>query len=151
MQDRIFELPKEEATDAVCVDVMDLGQHETSWGMKHQVELVFELGQLKTSGYRHIVRKRSNLCFHEMATLAKDIQSWLGRDLADRSHNLTGLRSLIGRACRVEIKHNKSGDKTYANIVSILPPGSSKLSPSGSYRTKEQWAEYNRSREVVSV
>src|SRR5436190_3271384 len=115
-----YQLPKQEVSDAVCVDVIDLGYLDTEWGMKQKVEFVFEINQLRESGYRHTLRKRSNVCFHEKANLSKDLTSWFGRNLPVQDQNVAGLKSLKGKTCRVEIKHNKAGERVYANIVSIL-------------------------------
>lgn len=126
---------------AVCVDVVDLGIVKTTWqGQEKQVHkcrIVFEIGETnpENGNKRFTVSQMFTASLSEKANLRKFLESWRGR--AFTKEELAGFdtEQLIGAPAVVQVVHAEKGDKTYANINSVmkLMKGLPKLSPSGSY------------------
>jgi len=115
---------------AVCIRVIDLGTQETTYnGEKkkaHQIQLVWEVdsddGVVMADGRPFIVNsRRYTWSMHEKANLRKDLTSWRGKPFADSDFGDGGfdIRKLLGCGCMLNVIHNESGDKTYANVGSI--------------------------------
>lgn len=119
----------EGAYTAVCVDVVDLGFVETSFGTKHKVRIVFYAGEDTVDSDNKTVAmllfSRFTASLHEKANLRTFLQSWRGRPFTEEELHAFDLESLVGAPALVQVMHNKVGDKTYANITSImrLPKG----------------------------
>ncbi len=118
---------------AVCVDVIDLGVLQTTWGDKHKVRIVWQVEEENTAtGRRFDARKHYNLSLHDKASLRKDLESWRGRKFSP--DELTGfdLEQLIAANCQVQVVQNITDEaKVYANVQALVPPpkGTPKLVP----------------------
>ena len=135
--------PAPEGTfSAVCVDVVDLGLVETPYGAKDKITVVWEIDEDHPDfDGRYTVNKRYTLSLNEKATLCKDLEAWRGKRFTDDEKKGFDVEKLIGAPCMVSVQHNRTGDKTYANVVAItpLPKGLPRLSPSGDYtRVKDK-------------
>jgi len=58
---------------------------------------------------------------HEKSALRKDLESWRGKKFTRDEEMGFDIERLIGVNCLLNITHNEVGDRTYANIVSIMP------------------------------
>ena len=132
---------------AVCVDVQDLGQQATAYGLKHKVRLVWQLDALDDAGRRVEVARLYTLSLHERAALRQDLERWRGRKFTDAE--LDGgfdLERLLGVNCQVVVSHDL-GDNgtTYANVDSVLPAvkGAAKLVPLAFVRLKDRAGRSN--------
>ena len=138
----------EDAHNAVCVDVVDLGMVESTWEgkttKKHKVRIVFQVEETDgdNEDKRFIVMGWFVLSMHPKANLRKFLESWRGKPYADddeawdQDHEL-----MIGAPALLQVVHNVSGGKTYANIDSImkLPKGMKKIKPDDDYiRVKDR-------------
>lgn len=130
---------------AVCVDVVDLGIVKTEWKGEartvHKCRIVFEIGETMENGNRFTVSQMFTASLGEKANLRKFLESWRGR--AFTKEELAGFdtEQLIGAPAVVQVVHAEKGDKTYANINSVmkLMKGLPKLSPSNDYiRVKDR-------------
>jgi hypothetical protein len=107
---------------AVCVDVIDYGVQETSFGPKPKLGLVFQIeGERMTNGNRYTVYARFTASLHEKAKLRQFLEMWQARPFAASELQSFDIERLIGANAYVQIIHNESGGKTYANIQTIMP------------------------------
>jgi hypothetical protein len=120
---------------AVLVDVVDLGEKETAWGLKHKVRLVWEIDAAMADGRRFTVSKQYTASIHEKAELRKDLKGMKGRDLNADEMKKFDLEKLIGTPCTVFVEQSESqdGSKVYANVKIVSKPGKSPIGPSGDY------------------
>lgn len=119
---------------AVAAEILDLGYSEKTYKAPdgtenkrnvHEIQYVFQLNKVDTeSGKRFEVRSRPmNTNLSDKATLRDFLRQWRGHDLLDTEKVAPGidLEMLVGKNCLISVIHNKVGDKTYANIGSIMP------------------------------
>ena len=109
---------------AACVGVVDLGTH-TERGFQgeaakpqHKLYLVWELTEEAT---RTLFAKAFTASLHEKATLRKWLKSWRGGKDLDENVEFD-VAQLAGKKCLITIEHKPSGDRTYANAVSVTAP-----------------------------
>ena len=109
---------------AVCVDVIDLGVLQTTWGDKHKVRIVWQVEEEHPeTGKRFDVRKHYSLSLHTKATLRKDLESWRGRKFSETELGGFDLERLIGANCQVQVVQDITDEsKVYANVQAVVPP-----------------------------
>lgn len=129
----------------ICVDVVDMGVLEVTFGGKtkkqHKVRLVWQINELMTTGKPFIVQKRYTLSLHEKATLRKELESWRGRSFTPEELGGFDLEEkLIGANAQLNVQHATKDGTTYANVVSIVPlgRGMSKMTANGYVRVKDR-------------
>ena len=118
----------------VAAEILDLGMSEKIYKAPdgtenkrnvHEIQYVFQLNKVDAeSGKRYEVRSRPmNTNLSDKATLRDFLRQWRGHDLTDAEKLPPGidLETLVGKNCLISVIHNKVGDKTYANIGSIMP------------------------------
>lgn len=109
----------------VCVDVIDLGILDVTWQGKskkqHKINVAWQIAELREDGKPFLVFKRYTLSLSEKANLRKDLESWRGRAFTREEEMGFDVESVIGANCLLNIQHNQVADKTYANVVSIMP------------------------------
>lgn len=138
---KVYPLAPEGLFNAVCVDVVDLGHIETTFGQKHKCSLIFELEEEDETGQRFIVGKRYTVSLNEKASLRKELERWQGRAFTPEELKLgVDTEWFIGRSCKLFIAHRETQERTYANIETILPPDKrgklpnwDQVIPSGAY------------------
>lgn len=108
---------------AVCVDVVDLGVLQTTFGDKHKVRLVWQIEDENPDTHRRFdARKQYNLSLHEKATLRKDLESWRGRKFTDEELKGFDLEKLLGANCQIQVVHDIGDEgKVYANVQAVVP------------------------------
>ena len=124
--------------NAVCCDVIDLGMVETTYKDKkkvvHKCAIVFQLDEKDDKGKRFEVAERFTVSMYDTARLRKFLGDWRGKAYTDEEaeagaplHKLEGVNALV------QIEHNPSGGKTYANVGSIMkaPKGAPTLKIEG--------------------
>jgi len=111
---------------AVCVDVTQLKEYETEYGIKQKFKFAFEI-ELQDDSRDPVqpwvvFTKPMVPSLHEKAALTKFLKDWFGRKLTDQENKSLDLESLIGRPASLVIGHEQSADgsKTYANIKLIM-------------------------------
>lgn len=113
------------AHQAVCVDVIDKGIVEVTYAGKtkkqHKVSLCWQIDELRDDGKRFLVYKRYTLSLNEKATLRKDLESWRGKAFTRDEEMGFDVESVIGANCLLSVQHNHVADKTYANVVAVMP------------------------------
>lgn len=125
---------------AVCVDVVDLGEQPTQYGPKRKVKIVWQVNELMDDGSRFSVQNRYTASLNEKAILRKDLESWRGRPFTEEELKGFDIEKLLGANCLLSVIHAESGDKTYANVKSISPlmKGMQKIAPEGYTRIQDR-------------
>lgn len=77
------------------------------------------------------------LSLHEKADLRKHLEGWRGKAFTSEELQGFDILKLLGVNCQLQIIHKVVGDKTYANIASVLPlqAGMEKLEPDNPIRS----------------
>jgi hypothetical protein len=121
----------------ICYGCFDVGTQTTEWKgetkQKREVVIVWEIPderiKLEKDGKEvdlpRAVSKIYTASLGEKANLRKDLTAWRGKDFTDAELKAFSLTNILGKACQLQIVHRKVGDKTYANIQSLmaLPKG----------------------------
>jgi len=117
---------------ARCIDVVDMGWQKTEYGPKYKVRVVFFCGETEEREFEG-VKKQMPLtvsCFftaslHEKANLRGFLESWRGQAFTPEEAQAFDLEKMLGAPAFVQIVHNESNGKIYANVKSImrLPKG----------------------------
>jgi hypothetical protein len=110
---------------AVCVDVVDKGMLEVTYAGKtktqHKIVVAWQLAEPREDGKRFVVFKRYTLSLNEKATLRKDLESWRGKKFTRDEEMGFDVEKLVGVNALLNVQHNVTGDKTYANVVAVTP------------------------------
>ena len=136
-----FENHPEGQYRAVCVDVVDLGEVENKqYGkVQHKIALVFHSEARTKEGKPFEIWSRHTATLHEKGSLRKFLQGWRGRAFTSEELLSFDLEKLIGVGAFIQVIHNTKGDKTYANIDTIMlpPKGTEKLLPTEGYERRK--------------
>ena len=126
---------------AICYAIYDLGTQYSPvydkssrkcviiWELPdRRIEIVKD-GQ--TLNLPRAISKQYTLSLREKANLRKDLETWRGKAFSQEELAGFDISKLVGVNCMLQVLHKVNGDKTYANIVSILPlyKGINKLEP----------------------
>jgi hypothetical protein len=147
-----FETHPEGQFRAVCVDVVDLGmvENKTFGKMQHKIAVVFHTEARMRDGRPFEHWERFTATLSEKGALRKFLVGWRGRAFTDAELAGFDLEKLIGVNAVVQITHNRSGDKTFANTSSIMLPmkGMEKLALTDGYiRRKDRQPEMSKTPE----
>ena len=126
-----------------CYGVVDLGTHhnakfdKTSRKVLIQWEIPSERIELEREGgtvdLPRAISNRYTLSVNEKASLRKLVEAWIGRKLTATELAGFDVKSLLGKACQIQVVHVQSADgtRTYANIgaVMALPKGAAAPEP----------------------
>lgn len=124
--------PVEEGTHlGVCSMLIDLGMQYSEVYKKSQRkvligwELPDETIEIDGEMKPRVLSKRYTANLSEKSNLRKDLASWRGRDFTPDELKAFDLKNIVGASCLLTIIHSKNGEKTYANIQSVvkLPKG----------------------------
>lgn len=115
---------------ATCYRIVDLGTQKSEWQGKtkfqHKIMLSWELpDEMMEDGRPFSMHQRYTLSSSDRATLRQHLESWRGKPFTDEDFGSFDLGKLIGKSCLLNIVHEESKGKTYANIKSVgaLPKG----------------------------
>lgn len=131
-----FEPVPEGTHVARCVSVVDFGlQDSGKWGPKHKVWIAFEVPSIRVAwkdkeGQEHqgpaIIGMMQTNSISDKSILGQLLVSWRGRAFTDEQKDGGfDLFTILDVPCMISVTHNRSGDRTYANISGImgLPKG----------------------------
>lgn len=115
---------------AVCTMVADMGvQPSGKFRPKEKIYIRWELPNEiiewqdkdgnKSTGPM-VVGKQYTLSLSEKANLRKDLESWRGKIFTKEELDGFDIRKILGKACMIGVVHNRQGDKTYANISTVM-------------------------------
>jgi hypothetical protein len=94
---------------------------EFGGGLVEKTRIAWVIAEQMEDGRPFTASKKYTLSLHEKANLYKDLVSWRGRAFTPEERAGFDLEKLIGVNCQIQIVHVTKGDKTYANITSIVP------------------------------
>ena len=119
---------------AICYSVVDLGLQKISSPkydekIKPRILLTFEVPDERISYEKdgeqlegpRVIGKQYTASLHENAILRQDLESWRGKKFTDAELNGFDMSKLIGVNALINVQHNTSNEKTYANIATINP------------------------------
>lgn len=111
---------------AVCCDIHDLGMLEVTWEgqtkLQHKVDIYFFCGEFKDDdpAVPLLVRSRFTLTLDERGRLRPFLQSWRGKPFTAEEEVGFDLEKLLNAPAFLQVSHNISNGKTYANIDAIM-------------------------------
>jgi hypothetical protein len=99
--------------------------------MQRKVDVVWQLTETRDDGKRHLVFKRYTLSLNEKASLRHDLESWRGKPFTFEELAGFDVEKLIGANCLVNVQHKVGTERTFANVVSVMPliKGMVKIAP----------------------
>jgi hypothetical protein len=122
------EKPVPGMVDAVCVFVVDIGNHLTKsqYGDKiqHKIVICWEIDQLlqevEYKGKPFMVSSRYTFTLFEKGNLSKMLESWFSKKIPDETRKKgIDLETLIGKKCTLNLI--ESDDGKYINVGAVLP------------------------------
>lgn len=127
-----FELVPAGVYLARCYRMIDIGTQQVTskkFGTKNvrQVMLYWELLQdddgekvAMEDGRPFSISKTYTLSMNKKANLRQDLDAWRGVPFKDDEADGFDITKLLDKFCKIQVVHNVSGDKTYANVGSIM-------------------------------
>ena len=117
---------------AVCDMLVDLGVQPSPGGQfapKRTLLLRFQIPSERveitkdgeTKSLPAVISRTVGLSLNEKATLRQLLQSWRGRAFTPEELKKFDLVNVLGKPAFVNITHAVKGEKTYANLTSIMP------------------------------
>jgi len=114
---------------ARCYSIVDLGHQtvvfEGQASVKPIVRITWEISEKMSDGRPFVIAKEYTARITPKSSLKKDLEAWRGRAFTDQELANFSLENVLDKPCMIQITHKKSGDKSYANVTSImsLPKG----------------------------
>jgi len=114
---------------AVCNMLVDLGMQETEYNGKIKKQRKVRIGWqipeetiVNADGEEvpRTIGKTYTASLDERASLRSDLEAWRGRQFTPEELAGFELTNIVGKCCLIQINHSTKGDKTYANIQSIM-------------------------------
>lgn len=116
---------------ARCVSIVDLGTQTTEYQGEtkenHKVRITFET-PLETKVFKeengeqpHLISREFTVSFHPKASLRQFVESWFGKKMTKEEETGFNLLELLGKEALINVVHNESNGKTYANIAGVSP------------------------------
>lgn len=121
-----FQIVSEGLHQALCNAVVDLGQQSVTWNeeskVKAQVFIRWELPtELMEDGRPMVLGRIYTNSLSKKANLRRDLEGWRGRSFTAQELDGFDLSTVLGKPCQLTVTHNTRGDRTYANVGSIVP------------------------------
>jgi hypothetical protein len=113
---------------ARCVEMIQIGTVDKTYDGKTkqvpQVRLTWELPdhEVEFDGKKEPARISQNytMSLHEKSGLRIMLKAWRGVDFTDEELKGFKVNKLLGVPCMVTVSHASKGDKTYANVSSVV-------------------------------
>ncbi len=117
---------------AICNMVIDLGVQETTFKGQAKVqpkvyirwEVPDERVNYEKDGKDHegpcSIGATYTLSLSEKANLRKLLENWRGVPFTAEELKGFDITSIAGKCCQIMVQHEKSGEKTYANVTGVM-------------------------------
>jgi hypothetical protein len=110
---------------AYCIDVIDLGFVDTTFGGRqkkvHKIVVRFWAGQRTEEKEPLYAGDRFTLSLGDRATLRKFLEAWRGRAFTpEELKDGFDVEKLIGITAYLQVTHKESNGRVYANITSAM-------------------------------
>ena len=141
-----YELPPAGVYLARCIKMIDIGtqtNESPKYGVKKQREIILywelltddDTGEavfMEDGKSVFVISNKYTWSMHTKANLRKTLDSWRGVPFTDEEAKDFEISKLLGKYCKLQVVHNVSGDRTFANVGSIMtttkePAGVNKL------------------------
>lgn len=117
---------------AVCDMIVDCGVQASPGGQfapKRTVMLRFQIPSERveitkdgqTKSLPAVISRTLGLSLNEKATLRQLLQSWRGKAFTPEELKRFDLANVLGKPAFINVTHSVKGDRTYANLTSIMP------------------------------
>jgi hypothetical protein len=117
---------------AVCDMVVDLGVQPSPGGQfapKRTVVLRFQIPEIRveitkdgeTKSLPAVISRTVGLSLNEKSTLYALLTSWRGKAFTADELKKFDLGKIAGKPAFINVTHSVKGDRTYANLTSIMP------------------------------
>jgi hypothetical protein len=117
---------------AVCDMVVDLGVQPSPGGQfapKRTVVLRFQIPEIRVEITREgetvelpaVISRTVGLSLNEKSTLYALLTSWRGKAFTPEELKKFDLGKIAGKPAFINVTHSVKGDRTYANLTSIMP------------------------------
>lgn len=117
---------------AVCDMVVDLGIQASPGGQfapKRTVVLRFQIPEIRveitkdgeTKSLPAVISRTVGLSLNEKSTLYALLTSWRGKQFTPDELKKFDLSKIAGKPAFINVTHSVKGDRTYANLTSIMP------------------------------
>ena len=117
---------------AVCDMVVDLGIQPSPAGQfapKRTVVLRFQIPEIRVEITREgetvelpaVISRTVGLSLNEKSTLYALLTSWRGKAFTPEELKKFDLGKIAGKPAFINVTHSVKGDRTYANLTSIMP------------------------------
>lgn len=117
---------------AVCDMVVDLGVQPSPGGQfapKRTVVLRFQIPEIRveitkdgeTKSLPAVISRTVGLSLNEKSTLYALLTSWRGKQFTPEELKAFDLGKIAGKPAFINITHSVKGDRTFANLTSIMP------------------------------
>jgi hypothetical protein len=117
---------------AVCDMIVDLGVQPSPGGQfapKRSLMLRFQIPSERveitrdgqTKSLPAVISRTLGLSLNEKATLRQLLQSWRGRAFTPEELKAFDLGKVAGKPAFINVTHAVKGERTYANLTSIMP------------------------------
>lgn len=126
---------------AVCIDVIELGEIDGKYGRKRWVELRWQIDELTEDGAPFLVRQRYTASLHEKARLRHHLDAWRGKAFTPKELEGFDLETLVGVNGQINVVHRTSAQGAiFANVDSIvkLAKGMKPMVPAQYVRVKDR-------------
>ena len=125
----------------MCVDIVDMPQQQTQYGVKDMVMLWWETEDIDpNTNKRYTVIGKFGKTLSPKGRLRPFLESWRGRKFTEAELAGFDLEKLVGANCQLQIVHEiGSTGQEWANIQAIIasPKSAAKLSPSADFVRKK--------------
>lgn len=109
---------------SVLLALVDLGmQPGGQYAPAYKTAFIWQTpDQTAESGEPMTITKVFTSSMHKKSNLRKTIESWFGKAFpSEEAAKDFKLETLLGRPCLLNVTHDQKGDKTYANVASVIP------------------------------
>jgi hypothetical protein len=124
-----FEIVPAGTYAARCYQIIDLGHQTVEWQgtakVVPKVRITWEVNEQMKDGRPYSISKEYTASIGAKSNLRKDLEAWRGRPFTEQELGAFSLENVLGAPCMIGIAHVSKGEKTFANINSImaLPKG----------------------------
>jgi len=127
-----WEMPAEGLHSAVCCDVVDNGMVETQWGIRHEVQLRWQLDETTSEAKPMLIARKFTLSLAEKSALKPFLETWRGKKFSATELEGFDLEQLINANCQLQVLYAEKDGRTYANVQAVFPlaKGAAKLAVS---------------------
>lgn len=132
-ESREFQNPSTGPVSAVLIQIVDLGTQKTTWQGEEKfakkVKFIFEIDEQMNDGRPFTVNRDFTASLHEKSALRTFLESWKGQKFSDEELGKFDPKSLLGKACTLNLVTSKDGKYVNIDSASKLMKGIQPIKP----------------------